>query len=48
MHNQKSLGAPDEEILQQYEDQSQRVLQVDHQKKSCDRLIYACPAYRFR
>ena len=34
MRDQKSLGAPDEEILQQYEDQSQRVLQVDHQKKA--------------
>ena len=34
MRDQKSLRAPDEEISQRYEDQSQRVLQLDRQKKA--------------
>ena len=37
----KSLRAPDKEISQRYEDQSQRVLQVDLQKKGHGRLIAA-------
>ena len=41
VHNQKSLHAPNEEIPQQYEDQSQRVLQVDLKKKGYGRLITA-------
>ena len=37
----KCLRAPDEEISQQYEDQSQRAIQVDLQKKSRGWLVAA-------